>query len=378
MKRIYLDYAATTPVDPRVHEAMEPALGPLFGNPSSIHGFGQEALAAVENARETVALLLNASPEEVIFTSGGTESDNSAIWSACSKGGHIVTSAVEHHAVLHACQFMQIEGLSLTVVPVDKDGIVDPDDVERALTPKTVLVSVMHANNEIGTIQPIAEIRKRVRDKEIPFHTDAVQTFGHMPVDVKALHVDFLSLSAHKLCGPKGSGALYIRKGMHFIPLIHGGGQERNRRSSTHNVPGIVGLGKAVELARAEMVAEQKRIRTLRDRLYERIRKDLDGIRLNGHPTERLANNLNVSVRGVEGESLIMRLDMEGVAVSSGSACSSGSDEPSHVLLAIGLSKAEAQGSVRITLGRFTTEEEIDAAADRFVRTVRDLRALSS
>ncbi|HEX9933568.1 MAG TPA: cysteine desulfurase family protein, partial [bacterium] len=275
MKRIYLDYAATTPVDPRVHEAMEPALGPLFGNPSSIHGFGQEALAAVENARETVSLLLNASPEEVIFTSGGTESDNSAIWSACSKGGHIVTSAVEHHAVLHACQFMQIEGLSLTVVPVDKDGIVDPDDVERALTPKTVLVSVMHANNEIGTIQPIAEIRKRVRDKEIPFHTDAVQTFGHMPVDVKALHVDFLSLSAHKLCGPKGSGALYIRKGMHFIPLIHGGGQERNRRSSTHNVPGIVGLGKAVELARAEMVAEQKRIRTLRDRLYERIRKDL-------------------------------------------------------------------------------------------------------
>jgi cysteine desulfurase len=381
MNRIYLDYAATTPVDPRVRGAMEPYFSVIFGNPSSIHSFGQEALAAVEEARHHVASLLGADLREIVFTSGGTEADNAALLGACralrDKGNHVVTTQFEHHAVLHTCRFLESLGFAVTTVPPDRDGIVHPDDIRKALTPKTVLVSVMHANNEIGTLQPLHDIGVMVKEKGILFHTDAVQTFGHLPVRVNELHVDFLSLSGHKLYGPKGVGALYVRKGTPFVPLMHGGGQEMNRRSSTHNVPGIVGLGKAAMLASAEMEKERVRIETLRNRLFDGLKRNIEGIQLNGHPVQRLPNNLNLSIKGVEGESLLVRLDLEGLAVSSGSACSSGSDEPSHVLLAIGLAKSMARGSVRITLGRFTTEDEISRAADMIVQIVRELRSLS-
>ncbi len=382
MKRIYLDYAATTPVDPRVRAAMEPYFSEVFGNPSSIHSFGQQALAAVEDARKSVAALLGADAGEIVFTSGGTEADNTAILGACQalrrKGGHVVTAQFEHHAVLHTCRFLESRGYGVTYVPPGRDGIVSPDDVRRAMTPETVLVTVMHANNEIGTLQPLRAIGAAARQKGVLFHTDAVQTFGHLPVRVDEIQADLLSLSAHKLYGPKGAGALYIRKGTPLNPLMHGGGQEKNRRSSTHNVPGIVGLGKASELAAAAMEEERARLITLRNRMLDNLKRNLDGMRLNGHPDLRLPNNLNLSMDGVEGESLLMRLDLEGVAVSSGSACSSGSEEPSHVLLSIGLSKEQARGSVRITMGRFTTEEEADRAADVLIQTVRDLRSLSS
>jgi cysteine desulfurase len=380
-KRVYLDYAATTPVDPRVRGAMEPYFSECFGNPSSIHSFGQEALAAVEEARRNVAVMLGADPREIVFTGSGTEADNAAILGACralyGRGSHVVTTQIEHHAVLHTCRFLESQGFTVTAVPPGRDGIVDPEDIQKALTPETVLVSVMHANNEIGTVQPLGEIGDLVKERGILFHSDAVQTFGHLPVNVREMHVDFLALSGHKLYGPKGVGALYIKKGSPFTPLIHGGGQEMNRRSSTHNVPGIVGLGKAAALASAEMAGENARIEGLRNRLWDRLKADIAGIQMNGHPVKRLANNLNLSIPGVEGESLLVRLDLEGVAVSSGSACSSGSDEPSHVLLAIGLSRSLARGSVRITLGRFTTEGEIDRAAEILIQTVRDLRALS-
>jgi cysteine desulfurase len=382
VNRIYLDYAATTPVDPRVHQAMEPYVEHLFGNPSSIHTFGQEALAAVENARKNVAALLHADPQEIVFTGSGTESDNTAIASACrtfhQKGGHIITTAIEHHAVLHSCLFMKEQGFDVTLIPVGPDGIVDPADIRKSVTKKTMLISVMHANNEIGTIQPIREIGEIAKSRGICFHTDAVQTFGHIPVRVDELHADFLCLSAHKLYGPKGVGALYIHKGTPFIPLIHGGGQEKNRRSSTHNVPGIVGLGKAAELAAVEMQEEHGKILSLRDRLFEKIKQTIDGISINGHPVNRLVNNLNLSIDGVEGESLLMRLDMEGIAMSSGSACSSGSGEPSHVLLALGRQKEKARGSIRITIGRFTTKDEVDRTADVLKQAVNALRSLSA
>lgn len=382
MNRIYLDYAATTPVDPRVREAMEPYLERLFGNPSSIHTFGQEALVAVENARKNVAALLQADPQEIVFTGSGTESDNTAIISACrtfhQKGNHLVITAIEHHAVIHICDFMKEQGFDVTLIPVGSEGIADPADIRKALTKKTILISVMHANNEIGTIQPVREIGEIAKDRGICFHTDAVQTFGHIPVLVDELHADFLSLSAHKLYGPKGVGALYIRKGTPFVPLIHGGGQEKNRRSSTHNVPGIVGLGKAAELAAAEMQEEHGRILSLRERLSEKIKQTIGGVCINGHTVNRLANNLNMSIDGVEGESLLMRLDMEGIAMSSGSACSSGSGEPSYVLLALGLQKEQARGSIRITLGRFTTEGEVDRTADVLKKVVNALRSLSA
>ena len=382
MKRVYLDFAATTPVDPRVREAMAPYLGPVFGNPSSIHQFGQEALAAVDEARGRVAALLNASPEEIVFTGGGTEANNAAVKGVClasrDKGNRIVTTAVEHHAVLHPCEFMEAFGFECAVIPVGRDGLADPDDVKKALTPRTVMVSVMHANNEIGVIQPLAEIGRLARERGIAFHTDAVQTFGHLDTGVDSLGVDLLSLSGHKLYGPKGIGALYIRKGTPFVPLLHGGGQEAGRRSSTHNVPGIVGLGKAADLAGREMKAENERILDLRNRLYGRVRRDIDGVRLNGHPEKRLANNLNLSVEGVEGESLLVRMDIEGVAVSTGSACGSGSEKPSHVLTAIGLSPKEARGSIRLTLGRMTTQSDVDEAAAVLQKTVDALRSIAS
>jgi len=377
-----MDYAATTPVDPRVFEAMEPFLRDRFGNPSSIHSFGQDALEAVESARRQVAGLLNADPSELVFTGGGTESDNAALIGAGnaleSRGNHIITTAIEHHAVLAGCEFMSENGYDATVVPPGPNGIVSLSEIEKAVTDRTVLISVMHANNEIGTIQPIGEIGAFARSRGIVFHTDAVQTFGHVAIDVRSMQLDLLSLSAHKLYGPKGVGALYIRRGTPFEPILHGGGQENGRRSSTHNVPGIVGLGMAAEIAGREMEREGRRILGLRKRLLRGLLENLKGVHLNGDPDNRLANNLNLSVENVEGESLIMALDLEGVAASSGSACSSGSGEMSHVLKALGLPPHKARGSLRLTLGRFTTPEECDRTVGAVVKAVERLRRLSS
>ena len=380
--RIYMDYAATTPVDTRVREAMAPYWSEKFGNPSSGHGFGQEALEAVEKARKRVSGLMGAAPSEVVFTSGGTEADNATIKGVCyalrEKGNHIITTCIEHHAVLHVCGFMGSQGFDVTYLPVDKNGLVDPSDVKKAITKKTILISIMYANNEVGTVEPIEEIGVVARDRSILFHTDAVQAFGHLKIDVEQVGVDLLSLSAHKLYGPKGVGALYIREGTPLVPFVHGGGQEQGRRASTHNVAGIVGLSRAAEIAGDEMEDDRKRITAIRDSLRFHIFQNIQGVHLNGHPDRRLPNNLNVSFEHVEGEALLMSLDMEGIAVSSGSACSSGSTEPSHVLTALGLSPELARGSLRLTLGRFTTEAEVDAVSEALVRVVAHLRSLSS
>ena len=382
MKRIYMDYAATTPVDPRVRKAMDPYWSDKFGNPSSIHSFGQETLEAIETARREVASLINANASEIVFTSGGTEANNTAIkgvsYALREKGNHIITTTFEHHAVLHPCEFMKSQGFDVTFIPVGKDGIVDPADIEKAITKKTILISVMHANNEVGTIQPIAEIGAIARTKSIIFHTDAVQTCGHIKINPEGMGIDLLSLSAHKFYGPKGVGALYIRKGTPLLPFMHGGGQEGGRRSSTHNVPGIVGLGKAAEIAKQEMETEYKRIAHLRDKLLDQIFQQIEDVHLNGDREKRLPNNINISVEHVEGEALLMNLDLEGIAASTGSACSAGSQEPSHVLTALGLSRDLARGSLRLTLGRFTTEEEVDRVSDAFVKAVKHLRSLSS
>ncbi|MGE5790723.1 MAG: cysteine desulfurase family protein, partial [Syntrophaceae bacterium] len=312
MKRIYLDHAATTPVDPEVIEAMLPFFRETFGNPSSIHSFGQQARSAVEDAREMVASFMGAKPAETVFTSGGTESNNFAIkgiaWANRKKGNHIVTSAIEHHAVMEPCRFLEREGFEVTFLPVDSRGLVDPSDVAKAITEKTVLVSIMHANNEIGTLQPIAEIGKIARERGVCFHTDAVQTFGHVPFNVDELNVDLLSLSAHKLYGPKGVGVLYVRKGTRMEPHMHGGEQEGRRRASTHNVPGIVGLSKAVELAGKAIPGGEARIAGLRDKLIRGIFDRVDDVRLNGHPERRLANNVNVSITHCEGEAMLLSL----------------------------------------------------------------------
>lgn len=381
MIRIYMDYAATTPVDTRVREAMEAYWEEKFGNPSSIHTHGQEASEAVENARRAVSILLGASPSEIVFTSGGTEADNTAIkgtgYALREKGNHIITTSIEHHAVLHTCEFLISQGFDVTFLPVGKDGIVDPSDIEKAITKKTILISVMHANNEVGSIQPISEIGHIARTNSILFHTDAVQTCGHLEIDVEKMGIDLLSLSSHKFYGPKGVGALYLRRGTPFVPFIHGGAQEAGRRSSTHNVPGIVGLGKAAQIAQKEMETEHTRILNLRNRLHDNIQKRNDGIHLNGHPTKRLPNNLNISIENVEGEALLMNLDLEGIATSSGSACSSDSTEPSHVLTALGLSPELARGSLRLTLGKYTTEEEVDRVSEVLTEAVSHLRSLS-
>ena len=342
MKRIYLDYAATTPTHPEVVKAMLPYFTDAFGNPSSIYSYGQEAKGAIEEARAKVADLIGARDEEIVFTSGGTEADNFALKGVAfaneNKGDHIITSAIEHHAVLETCKFLEKRGFKVTYLPVDEYGLVDPDDVRRAITGKTILISVMHANNEVGTIEPIAEIGKIAQEAGIYFHTDAVQTVGHIPVDVNELGVDLLAMSAHKLYGPKGTGALYIRKGTKLVSFMHGGEQERRRRASTENVPGIVGFGRAAELARQEMGGEAKRLTYLRDKLIKGLLERIDHIRLNGHPIKRLPNNVNVSVDFVEGESMCLNLDLEGICVSTGSACSSQSLEPSHVLSGNGAS----------------------------------------
>jgi len=381
MKRIYLDYAATTPVHPEVVKAMLPYFSDAFGNPSSIHSCGQEAKGAVEEARAKIANLIGARSEEIVFTSGGTEADNFALKGVAfaneSKGNHIITSPIEHHAVTETCKFLEKEGFSVTYLPVDEYGLVDPDDVRRAITDKTILISVMLANNEVGTIEPIAEIGRIAREAGIYFHTDAVQAVGHIPADVNELGVDLLSMSAHKLCGPKGIGALYIRKGTRLVSFMHGGEQERKRRASTENVPGIVGFGRAAELAQQEMSEEAERLTYLRDKLAKGLLERIEHTRLNGHPLKRLPGNVNISVNFVEGESMCLNLDLEGICVSTGSACSSSSLEPSHVLLAMGLPPEQAHGSLRFSLGKWTTDEEIERVLEVFPRIVAKLRAMS-
>lgn len=381
MKRIYLDYTATTPTHPEVAKTMLPYFTDVFGNPSSIHSYGQEGKGAIEEARVKVAELIGARDEEIVFTSGGTEADNFALKGVAyaneKKGNHIITSPIEHHAVMETCKFLEKRGFRVTYLPVDRDGLIDPDDVKRAITSETVLISVMHANNEIGTVEPIVEIGKIAREAEVYFHTDAVQTVGHIPVDVDEMRVDLLSLSAHKLYGPKGVGALYIRKGTKLTPFMHGGEQERRRRASTENVPGIVGFGKAVELARQEMSEEAKRLTRLRDQLITGLLERIDHIHLNGHPQMRLPNNVNICVDFVEGESMTLNLDLEGICVSTGSACSSSSLEPSHVLLAIGIPPEQAHGSLRLTSGKWTTEEDIRRVLEVLPRIVAKLRAMS-
>ncbi|MBM7623234.1 cysteine desulfurase NifS [Sporohalobacter salinus] len=383
MKKVYLDNAATTPVASEVKEAIEPYLTKKFGNASSVHSFGRDVRKEVELVREKVADLIGADDsQEVIFTSGGTEADNLSIKGVVmknrDKGNHIITSAIEHHAVLHPCEYLEeYHDFDVTYLPVDEDGLVDPDDVAEAITDETILVSIMLANNEVGTIQPIAEIGEMLEDKDIYFHTDAVQAVGSIPVDVDELKVDLLSLSAHKFNGPKGIGACYIRKGTKIIPFMHGGAQERGLRASTENVPGIIGLGKAVELAAENLEEKQKEITRLRDKLISGIKDNIDEVTLNGHPTNRLPNNVNVSIRYIEGESLLLNLDLEGIAASSGSACTSGSLDPSHVLLAMDIPHEIAHGSLRLTLGKYTTEEEIDYVLEKLPEVVDRLRAMS-
>jgi cysteine desulfurase len=381
LSKVYLDYAATTPVHPEVIQTMLPYFGEKFGNASSLHSFGQEARSAIEKARSTIAAFINASPEEIIFTSGVTESDNSGILGTAyanrEHGDHIITSAIEHHAVIEPCHFLEKRGFKVTYLPVDRYGMVNPNDVRKALTPGTILVTVMHASNEVGTIQPISEIGRITRAAKVYFHTDAVQTFGHVPVDVKDLNVDLLSVSGHKLNGPKGIGILYIRKGTRLSPFMLGGGQEEGRRGSTYNTPGIVGLGKAVEIAEQEMEEEGKRLAALRDQLIEGLQSKIDLVKLNGHPVYRLPNNVNISLAYVEGEATLLSLDFEGICASTGSACSSESLEPSHVLTAMCVPAEEARCSIRFSLGKWTSQSDIDKVLEVLPRIINKLRNMS-
>ena len=379
MKRIYLDYAATSPTDPEVLKAMEPYFFEKFGNSTSPHTIGREAQKAVEDARQSLARLLNAQPQEIVFTSGATESNNFAIFGVAralrSRGNHIIVSSIEHHSVLEPIRALSQEGFEITYLPVNSFGRVDPQEVARAITPKTILTAVMMANNEIGTIEPAAEIGTITRERKIPFLVDAVQAVGRMPVNVNQLNCDLLSLSAHKFYGPKGVGALYIRKDTAIEPFLLGGDQERNRRASTQNVPGIVGLGKAVELCQNQMIVEAQRQKDLRDKMIEYVLKNIDGSRLNGHPTERLAHNAHFSFERIDGETLLTALDMEGIAASMGSACTSGALEPSHVLRAIGLSDALALESLRVTIGRWTTQQDVVFFLETLNEKIKKLRA---
>ncbi len=380
MKRVYMDHAATTYVDPEVIQAMLPYLSERFGNASSLHSFGREAKEALEHSREVVAKALGASPDEIYFTSGGTESDNLAIkgvmWANRDKN-HVITSLIEHHAVLETCSSLEERGLDVTYLPVDRYGLVSLNHLEDSITEKTGLITIMHANNEIGTIEPIKEIGKIARENDVYLHTDAVQTFGKIPTDVNELNVDLLSISGHKIYGPKGVGVLYVREGVRIEPVQHGGGHEKGMRSGTENVPGIVGLAKAVEISQRELGKEAERLKRLRDRLIKGV-LEIEDSWLNGHPTNRLPNNANFGFAGVEGESLILRLDAKGVAASTGSACSSGSGAPSHVLTAIGLTPEQTSGSLRLTLGKRNTEEDIDYVLEVLPEIVSDLRKLSS
>ena len=381
MERIYLDHAATTPVKPEVLEAMLPWFTQQYGNPMSIHGEGRQTRKAVEEARAKVAAAIGADPTEIYFTGCGTESDNWALKGAAfgsvKKGKHIITTAIEHHAVLHTCEFLEKQGFEVTYLPVDGDGVVSLDALREAIRPDTILISVMYANNEIGTIQPVEEVARIAREHGIPFHTDAVQAVGAIPIDVHGTGIDMLSLSAHKFYGPKGVGALYIRRGLRIENNQFGGAQERGRRGGTENVPGLVGLGRAIELATADLPAHMARQTALRDRLIDGILAEIPDCRLNGHRTQRLPNNVNVSVRYIEGEALLLRLDLAGIACSSGSACTSGSLDPSHVLLAIGLPHEVAHGSMRLTLGDGTTDRDVDTVLTVLPQIVRKLREMS-
>lgn len=381
MKRIYLDYAATTPTHPDVVSEMQPYFSEKFGNPSSIHSFGQVTKPAVEQAREQVSALINAKPEEIVFTSSGTEADNTAIQGVAAanynKGNHIITSKIEHHAVTESCHWLAKHGFEVTYLPVDKYGLVDPKDVAKAITDKTILVSIMHANNEIGTIEPIEEISKITKAKGIYLHTDAVQTVGQIEVDVNKLGVDLLSMSAHKFYGPKGVGALYVRKGTRLEPLLRGGSQENHRRASTENVPGIVGLGKATEIARNELSQRHDHLLPLRDKLIKGIQEKIPDVLFNGHPVKRLPKNVSVIIKYVEGESVLLNLDMAGIAASTGSACSSGALEASPVLMAVGLPHELAHGSIRFSLGRLNTDKDIDKVLDVLPKIVEKLRKMS-
>ena len=383
MKRIYLDNAATSPTRPEVIEAMLPYFTEHFGNPSSVHSFGRDVSKAITDAREYVAKLLGASdPSEIIFTSGGTESDNLAIIGTAlarkDKGNHIITSQIEHHAALHTCEYLEkFFGFQITYLPVDQDGRINLADLEAAITDKTILITIMFANNEIGTVEPVAEIGDIARRHGVLFHTDAVQSVGSLPIDVEMMNIDMLSLSAHKFNGPKGVGALYVRRGIKLVPHMHGGAQERKRRGSTHNTTGIIGLGKAAQLALEDLEQKRDKLTRMRDRLIKEIEKNIPEVVLNGHRTMRLPNNVNFSFKYIEGESLLLNLDLQGIAASSGSACTSGSLEPSHVLLAIGRPHEIAHGSLRITLGIYNTQEELDHVLEVLPGIVEKLRQMS-
>lgn len=378
---IYLDNAATTRTAPEVVEAMLPYFTEQYGNPSAIYSLGSAGKKAINGARRTIAAAIGAKPEEIYFTAGGTEADNWALKAAAEccagKGRHIITTKIEHHAVLHACGYLEKNGYEVTYLDVDRDGILDPESLKEAIRPDTVLISVMFANNEIGTIQPIREIGAIARERGILFHTDAVQAFGQIPIDVEEMHIDMLSASAHKLNGPKGTGMLYIRSGLKIRSFIHGGAQEKGVRAGTENVPGIVGFAAAVRRALSRMEEKAGRERELRDYLIRRIEGEIPYCRLNGHREKRLPGNVNISFRFIEGESLLIMLDMRGVCASSGSACTSGSLDPSHVLLAIGLEHEEAHGSLRMTLSEENTQEELDEVVGHLAEIVQRLRDMS-
>ena len=380
-KCIYMDNAATTQVYPEVFEAMKPYFTEFYGNPSSIYSFAGNSKKAVEDSRKTIADFLGAKTEEIYFTGGGSESDNWALKATAdaygNKGKHIITSKIEHHAILHTCEYLEKKGFEVTYLDVDENGFVNPADVEKAIRPDTILISIMTANNEIGTIEPIAEIGKIAKEHGVLFHTDAVQAFGHIPMNVDEMNIDMLSASGHKINGPKGIGIMYIRKGVKIGSFVHGGAQERQRRAGTHNVPGIVGIGKAVELARDNMKERMEYETKLRDHLISRVMEEIPYAKLNGDKVKRLPNNVNVCFRFIEGESMLILLDQNGVCGSSGSACTSGSLDPSHVLLAIGLPHEIAHGSLRLTLSEKNTMEEVDFTVDNLKGIIERLRSMS-
>jgi len=380
-KKIYMDYAATTPVDPRVVKAMLPYFSEKFGNTMSLHSFGQEAKEALEESREVIADLMGAKPKEIIFTSSATESNNTALkgiaFANRKKGNHIIISPIEHDCVIESAKWLESQGFEVTRLKVGKFGLVDPADVKKAIKKDTILVSVMHANNEIGTIEPIEEIGKICRERNVYFHTDAAQSFGKIPIDVNKMNIDLMTVSSHKTYGPKGAGALFVRGGTKIEPIIHGGGHESGLRSSTVNVPAIVGFAEAARICQREMRREAEKLTKLRDKLIKGVLKKIGGSHLNGHPKKRLPNNANFWFKGVEGESIVMHLDLLGIAVSSGSACSSKSLAPSHVLLAIGLRPEQAYGSLRLSLGRWTKEKDINYVLDVLPKVVKRLREIS-
>jgi cysteine desulfurase len=381
MRRVYLDYNATTPVHPEVLEAMLPYYKDKFGNASSIHDFGREVKVALEESREKLAKLINASANEIYFTSGGTESDNLAVKGTAfanrKKGKHIITSKIEHHAILESCKVLEKEGFEITYLPVDGQGFVDLDDLKKAIRKDTILVSIMYVNNETGTIEPVEELSKTTKENGVYFHTDAVQAMGKIPVDVQKLNVDMLSMSGHKISGPKGVGAIYIRKGTRITPLSHGGHHERSRRAGTENVPGIVGLAKAVEIAYRDLEKQSKHLKNLSEAFYLKLTQAIPDVFVNGDLEKRISNTLNLSFKAVEGESVILSLDLKGVAVASGSACTSGTLEPSHVLSAMEIAPEIAQGAIRFSFGRENTMEDVEYVAGILPEIISRLRSMS-